>query len=246
MNPALADTVPLYLKDSYQQQFAAQIVAIGEQAVALDQTLFYPIGGGQPGDTGSLTLLDGTRINVQDTRRDLEQRGLIWHYLETMPPGLQTGASVQGAIDWQRRYQHMKMHTCLHLLCAVLPAPVTGCNIGSDKGRVDFDLPEMEGDKDSLSAALNQLIRAAHPVATSVIPAADYAAALEMARTQSVAPPQSENGVRVINIPGVDSQPCGGTHVANTAEIGEVVVDKIEKKSKHNRRVVVRFVSEAG
>jgi Ser-tRNA(Ala) deacylase AlaX len=135
------------------------------------------------------------------------------------------------------------MHTCLHLLCAIMDAPVTGCSIGDEKGRLDFDLPEMTTDKETITATLNGMIKAAHPVTTSLIPEADYAQALKITRSQDVTPPVFNGAVRVISIPGVDTQPCGGTHVKNTSEIGQVVVDKIEKKSKFNRRITVRFVA---
>jgi Ser-tRNA(Ala) deacylase AlaX len=235
-------SVALYDDAPYQQHFSSTVLTSGEHGVALAATLFYPTGGGQPGDSGYLVLPDGVQVRVTGTVRDAEQRGIIWHQIEGDAAQFVPGMAVDGQLDWQRRYQHMKMHTCLHLLCAVLPAPVTGCNIGDEKGRVDFDLPEMTLDKESISAALNALIVAAHEVKTRAIPGEDYAQALKITRSQDVAPPVFNGAVRVVEVVGVESQPCGGTHVNNTSEIGQVVVDKIEKKSKHNRRVSLRFV----
>jgi alanyl-tRNA synthetase/misacylated tRNA(Ala) deacylase len=132
------------------------------------------------------------------------------------------------------------MHTCLHLLCALIDAPVTGCSIAADKGRLDFDLPESTLDKEQLTAQLNELIGAALEVRVQELPASEYNRLLELCRTR-IPPPANQGMVRVIDIPGVDLQPCGGTHVRNTAEVGAVVCDKIEKKSRHNRRVTLRF-----
>jgi Ser-tRNA(Ala) deacylase AlaX len=234
-------TVASYDDAPYQQQFSASVIAFSEQGVALAQTLFYPTGGGQPGDSGSLTLPNGQEVRVTGTVRDVENRNLIWHQVESSDE-FANGMTVTGKLDWQRRYQHMKMHTCLHLLCAVLPAPVTGCSIGDEKGRLDFDLPEMTTTKEAIAEQLNQLITAAHPVRTSLISEEDYALALKLTKSQDVVPPVFNGAVRVIEIPGIDMQPCGGTHVKNTSEIGQVVVDKIEKKSKHNPRVTLRFL----
>ncbi|MGH8352517.1 MAG: alanyl-tRNA editing protein [Pseudomonas sp.] len=234
-------TLALFDDAPYQSSFSARVVALGELGVALDQTLFYPTGGGQPGDVGAFFLEDGSAIPIVGTQRDPQQRGLIWHRLEGDPPPLSPGLGLKGSIAWGRRYQHMKMHTCLHLLCSLIDAPVTGCSIGDEKGRLDFDLPEMSLDKEAITQALNELIRSGIEVKTRRMPAADYAAVLGLTRTQAAAPPVFEGAVRVIEIAGVDVQPCGGTHVRNTAEIGRVVCDRIEKKSKHNRRVVLRF-----
>lgn len=230
---ALFDEVP------YQRTFTARVLAVSNLGVALEQTLFYPTGGGQPGDQGHLLLPDGSAAAVLGTQRDPLLRSLIWHQLEN-PAALQAGVEVQGCLDWERRYQHMRMHTCLHLLCAIIDAPVTGCSIGADKGRLDFDLPESTLDKEQITRSLNELINAALDVRAQELPASEYQRLLELSRTR-IPPPVSQGMVRVIDIPGVDLQPCGGTHVRSTQEIGPVICDKIEKKSRYNRRVSLRF-----
>jgi serine O-acetyltransferase len=238
-------TQALFDEAPYERAFDARVIAVSEQGVAFDRTLFYPTGGGQPGDTGHLTLADGTRIAVLGAQRDAMERALIWHQIDADSAGrIQSGVILQGDIDWARRYAHMRMHTCLHLLCSVLDAPVTGCGIGHKKGRLDFDIPEMLLDKAMITHALNGLIRSGREVKTQVMEAADYAAALTSKRMASVAPSVMQGMVRVIGIPGIDRQPCGGTHVRSVEEIGEVVCDKIEKKSQRNRRVTIRFVQE--
>ncbi|MDF2793309.1 MAG: alanyl-tRNA editing protein [Pseudomonas orientalis] len=235
------ETLALFDSAPYQNAFSARVIAVSEHGVALEHTLFYPTDGGQPGDTGHLTLADGTRVQVTGTVRDPVLRSIIWHQVQHCPAQLIAGAQVDAGLDWERRYQHMKMHTCLHLLCSIIDAPVTGCSISADKGRLDFDLPEMTLDKDSITRDLNALIEQAHPVQTLSMAATEYATLLQITRTQAVAPPVIQGSVRVIEIPGIDIQPCGGTHVLNTEEIGRVFCEKIEKKSKHNRRVILRF-----
>lgn len=230
---ALFDELP------YQHCFTARVLAVSEQGVALDQTLFYPTGGGQPGDQGHLLLPDGSAAAVSGTQRDPLLRSIIWHQLEDSS-AIRVGMELQGCLDWQRRYQHMRMHTCLHLLCAIITAPVTGCSIGADKGRLDFDLPESTLDKEQITHQLNELIDGALDVRAQELPVSEYSRLLELSRTR-IPPPVNQGMVRVIDIPGVDLQPCGGTHVRNTAEVGRVICDKIEKKSRHNRRVTLRF-----
>ncbi len=244
MDPRL-ETLCLFDDAPYLRTFTADVVAVSYLGVALDRTLFYPTGGGQPGDVGNFILADGSYAMVLGTQRDPERRSLIWHQVDCDPYRFAVGQTLQGCIDWDRRYRHMKMHTCLHLLCSIIDAPVTGCSISPDKGRLDFDLPESTLEKDAITHALNELILCDFEVLAKRMPASEYAAILEMARTKSVAPPILGDSVRVIEIPGVDIQPCGGTHVAHTGEIGRVICDKIEKKSKHNRRVVLRFAEMA-
>jgi Ser-tRNA(Ala) deacylase AlaX len=241
MPGAVAKTLALFDDAPYQTTFTAKVVGLGELGVALDQTLFYPTGGGQPGDVGNFILADGSCVMITGTQRDPLDRSVIWHQVEGGLDSFAPGLSVQGCVDWDRRYQHMKMHTCLHLLCSIIDAPVTGCSIGHEKGRLDFDLPEMTLDKDAITQGLNEMIQCAIDVQTHMMPASDYPAIAQMTRTQAVAPPVFQEAVRVVEIPGIDIQPCGGTHVKNTLEIGRVVCDKIEKKSRHNRRVVLRF-----
>lgn len=235
-------TLALFDEAPYDRAFEARVIAVSEHGVALDRSLFFPTGGGQPCDTGHFCLPNGTRIPVLGAQRDANERAVIWHQIDA---GLMALVSkdtcLQGDIDWQRRYAHMKMHTCLHLLCSVLDAPVTGCGIGSEKGRLDFDIPAMLLDKVAITESLNSMIRAGREVVTQMMDASDYAAALALTRTASVALPVMQGRVRLIDIPGIDRQPCGGTHVRSIEEIGEVICDKIEKKSQHNRRVTIRF-----
>lgn len=234
-------TEELFREDSYQKDCAAVVTRVAEGAVCLDRTVFYPMGGGQPGDSGVLRLSDGSQVRVADTRKDKET-GDILHILaegETPPA---EGAAVEAVIDWDRRYRLMRMHTCLHLLCSVVPGAVTGGNVGAEKGRLDFDLEESP-DKAELTDKLNALISADVPVKHSWIADAELEANPEMVRTMSVKPPMGQGRVRIISVEGVDTQPCGGTHVARTGEIGPVQVMKIEKKGRMNRRISVAFMS---
>ena len=237
-------TQRLYETDAYLRSCDAEITRVTESGLALDQTVFYALGGGQPGDRGTLTLADGASLNVVDTRKIAD--GDIEHLVD--PEQLQAlggrallNQSVLATIDWQLRHQHMRMHTCLHLLCAVVNTPVTGGNLTAQKGRLDFDLPEATVDKVSLTDALNELISADTPTSLQWISDAELAVQPELVKTMSVAPPAGAGRVRLLNIEGVDLQPCGGTHVARLGEIGPVRVSKIEKKSRLNRRISVVF-----
>jgi misacylated tRNA(Ala) deacylase len=233
------ETLALFDNQPYRSEFSARVIAVVDQGIVLEHTLFYPTGGGQPGDIGHFTLVDGTRMEVVATVRDPLLPSIIWHQVEHCPPHLCAGTLVNASLDWERRYQHMKMHTCLHLLCSLIDAPVTGCSISADKGRLDFDLPEMTLDKDSITRDLNALIEQGHEVSTLSMSATEYSARQPL--TRAVAPPSAQGALRLIDIAGIDIQPCGGTHVFNTREIGRVYCEKIEKKSKHNRRVILRF-----
>jgi misacylated tRNA(Ala) deacylase len=232
-------TQRLYEKDTYLKACEATVMRVDGDRVVLDRTVFYPMGGGQPGDSGVLVRGDGSLITVIDTRKG--QGDEIDHIVapDTSPPKI--GDTVEARIDWQRRHRHMRMHTALHLLCSLVDAPVTGGNLGEDRGRLDFDLPEPTVDKQSLTQALNQLVD--HDLTTAIewITDDELDAQPELVRTMSVAPPRGSGAVRLLRIAEVDLQPCGGTHVARTGEIGRVRVAKIEKKSKHNRRVAVVF-----
>ena len=227
----------LYEDDAYRTQCDAVIVDITEHGLQLDRTVFYPTGGGQPGDSGVLHLEDRRTITITTTTDHND--GSILHTTDDALSGIVKGTRVRADLNWQRRYQHMKMHTCLHLLCALIHAPVTGCSIGAERGRLDFDLPGHGLDKERLSQELNDLISGNHTVAASWIKEDQLEP--HLVRTLSVGPPLGLGRVRLIGIKDVDVQPCGGTHVANTAEIGRVRVAKIEKKSRHNRRVVIEF-----
>ena len=224
----------------YEQQCEATVIAVRADGVELDQTVCYARSGGQAGDSGTLTLADGRVLALADTVYADDRRRIV-HVLAEGAAAPQVGARVTVAIDWPRRHRLMRLHTCLHLLGALVPAPVTGCSISPDSARIDFDLPESTLDKADLTERLNALIGAGIAVGIDSITPDQLAAEPELVRTVGAAPPAGTTHIRIVGIPGVDRQPCGGTHVANTAEIGPVVVTKIEKKSRTNRRVVVSF-----
>jgi len=207
----------------------------------LPDVIFYPTGGGQPGDSGTLKLSDGRTIAIATTVKGGEEDGAdaIVHVPAEDGPAPAPGDRITAEIDWTRRHRHMRAHTCLHLLSAVLPYPVTGGSIGDGKGRLDFDIPEAGLDKEEITAELNRLIGEDHPVAAEWISDDELAAQPELVKTMSVKPPTGAGQVRLIRVEGLDLQPCGGTHVAQTGEIGPVTVTKIEKKGRLNRRVSV-------
>jgi misacylated tRNA(Ala) deacylase len=233
-------TEEIFRSDAYATCCEAQVVALHDQGVELDRTVFYPMGGGQPGDGGMLRRADGMEVPIADTRKG-EQPGQILHVPVEGAPTLSVGDKVMAEIDWQRRYRLMRMHTCLHVLCAVVPGGVTGGSVGDGRGRLDFDLPDPTLDKDQVAAELNRLIEENHPVRFRWITDEEMAANADLVRTMSVKPPSGQGRVRLVEIEGVDLQPCGGTHLASTGEIGRVRVAKIEKKGKHNRRVIIVF-----
>ncbi|WP_158907028.1 alanyl-tRNA editing protein [Burkholderia sp. L27(2015)] len=235
-------TAPLFDETPYEITFEATVIDSREDLVAFDRTLFYPAGGGQPGDTGFITHANGSRARVMETHRDDTDRSLIWHRLEGDIEALAVGLTVTGEVDWEVRYDNMKMHTCLHLLCSLIDAPVTGCSMGQGKGRLDFDLPEMTMSKDEITKSLNALIASQIEVETRLISPDHYDAALALVRNRYALPPRSTNSVKMIEVRGVDIQPCGGTHIRNTSEIGQVVCEKIDKKGRQNRRIVLRLV----
>lgn len=235
-------TETLFRSDPYARSCGAQIVAVNERGgIILDRTVFYPTGGGQPGDSGTLKLADGRKIEIATTVKGGPEDGddAIVHVPAEGSAAPAAGDSVTAEIDWERRHRHMRVHTCLHLLSSVLDYPVTGGSIGDGKGRLDFDIPEAGLDKAEITAELNRLIGEDHAVATEWISDAELAAQPELVKTMSVQPPTGAGQVRLIRVEGHDLQPCGGTHVAQTAEIGTVTVTKIEKKGRQNRRVTV-------
>ncbi|EWY42233.1 Ala-tRNA(Pro) hydrolase [Skermanella stibiiresistens SB22] len=231
----------IFRQDAYATRCAATVMGVDERGVTLDRTVCYPTGGGQPGDTGTLHH-GGTATRIVDT---IKGDGLdtAIHVLEPGSAAPAVGDSVEVEIDWDRRFAHMRMHTCLHLLCAVVPGSVTGGQIGADKSRLDFNVPSASLDKDALTEALNRLIEADHVVGQRWIDDAELEANPDLVRTMSVRPPTGTGKVRLVEIDGVDLQPCGGTHVARTGEIGRVEVTKIENKGKQNRRVVVALTA---
>ena len=230
----------LFRDDPYLKTCDATVTASGPEGVRLDRTVFYPTGGGQPGDSGTLTLEDGTVLRVVDAVKGNDHEDVV-HVLEdgTAPPA--PGTKVVAEIDWDRRHRHMRMHTCLHLLCATVTGDVTGGQIGAEKGRLDFNLPDTQLDKEALTAELNRLIAEDHPVEPRWISDGELAAQPGLVRTMSVKPPSGGGRVRLLDIAGVDLQPCGGTHVSHTGEIGRVRVGKIENKGRQNRRINILF-----
>ncbi len=235
----------LYYQDAYLRECEAVVMAAGEQGIVLDRTVFYALGGGQPGDCGRLVAADGREVQVIDTRKG-PVAGQVLHLPAPGAPPLRPGDRVTAAIDWARRHSLMRMHTCLHVLSAVIPAPVTGGSVRADSGRLDFDLPNAALDRAAIEQRLNELIAGAHPVSPRWITDAELDARPELVKTMSVAPPRGAGRVRLLEIAGVDLQACGGTHVASTGEIGRVTVVKIENKGAKNRRVTVAFDAAGG
>jgi misacylated tRNA(Ala) deacylase len=232
-------TEELFREDATLTQCEATITAVDEGGVQLDRTVFYPQGGGQAGDRGELVLPDGSVLAIADTRKDKES-GEIVHVLAAGQAAAQPGQRVIARIDAARRHRHMRFHTATHLLCALVPRPVDGCSITADYARLDFHMSEPL-DKDALTAGIARLVGEAHAVRHRWISEAELDANPQLVRSMSVQPPRGSGRVRVLEIDGVDLQPCGGTHVGNTAEVGAVVVTKIEKKSAMTRRVVLGF-----
>jgi misacylated tRNA(Ala) deacylase len=230
----------LFRADAYLRSCEARILAAYPGGIVLDRTVFYAAGGGQPGDSGVLRLSDGSAIAILDTVKGGGPDEII--HVPAPDAALPApGTAVVAEIDWQRRYRLMRMHTCLHLLCSIVPGAVTGGQVGDGHGRLDFDVPGASLDREAIGARLNTLIAEAHAVAPRWISDEELAERPELVRTMSVKPPRGSGRVRLIEIAGVDLQPCGGTHVRNTAEIGRVAVTKIENKGRQNRRVILAF-----
>lgn len=244
--PVTDMTQLLFRHDAYSRSCEANVSAVhrSDAAVALelDATVFYPMSGGQAGDTGLLRSAGGAVLKVTDTRKG-EDPERVLHLLapDAEPPAI--GTRVTAELDWERRHRHMRMHTCMHLLCAVVAAPVTGGRIAEDKSHLDFDIEMGKLDKEAIEKRLNELIEAAHAVTPRWIDSAELAANPQLVKTMSVAPPLDERRVRLLEIPGVDLQACGGTHVANTCEIGRVQVVRIRSEGKRNKRVTVAFAA---
>lgn len=230
-------TQALFVEDPSARACDATVVAIVEGAAILDRTVFYAQGGGQPGDSGVMTTPDGAKLPIVNAKKS--EDGAIAHVFAegVEPPSV--GATVDVEIDWTRRHRHMRMHTALHLLCACVEGSVTGGRIGEDKSRLDFDIPSGAVDKVELTARLNAFVAQDAPVRSRWIDEAELDANPDLVRTLSVKPPRGSGRVRLIEIEGVDLQPCGGTHVARTGEIGVVAVSKIENKGRQNRRIAI-------
>ena len=231
-------THPAFRDDPYAREAPARVTGLREAAgVVLDRTIFYPQGGGQPGDTGRL-VWDGAEARVANSTKGEGDEIVL--ALAPGDPVPQAGQEVRQVLDWDRRYRHMRMHTALHLLSVVVPLPVTGGAIGAEKGRLDFDMEDVPPDREALQARLNALVEADLPVGEDWITDAELAANPELVKTMSVKPPAGSGRVRLIRIGDgearVDLQPCGGTHVARTGEIGPLRLGKVEKKGARSRR----------
>lgn len=233
-------TIEIFREDAYARSCEATVTGISDAGIQLDRTVFYPTGGGQPGDTGVLRTTAGVEVVITDTILEKGSR-VHRHVPVDGAPGLAVGDIVTATLDWDRRYAHMRMHSALHLLCAVVDGGVTGGSIGAEKGRLDFDLPDTALDKEQIAADLNRLVDEDHAVAGRWITDAELDANSDLVRTMSVQPPRGSGRVRLIEINGVDLQPCGGTHVGRSGEIGRLRVGKIENKGKHNRRINIHF-----
>jgi misacylated tRNA(Ala) deacylase len=232
-------TEELFRDDAYLTSCEATVTAVDGGGIRLDRTVFYYTGGGQPGDTGVLRTADGREVRIVDCVKDRET-GAHLHLSADGASTLAPGDRVTAEIDWPRRHRHMRMHTCLHLLSALVPGKITGAALGDTKGRIDLDAPEPL-DKERLAADLKRVIDEDRPVRIFWISDAELAAKPELVRTMTVKPPTGQGRVRLIEVEGTDLQPCGGTHVRSTGEIGAVRIGKIDKKGRHNRRINVLF-----
>ncbi|MDO8419569.1 MAG: alanyl-tRNA editing protein [Rubrivivax sp.] len=239
-------TEELFREDASLRACEATVVACDEVGVVLDRTVFYPLGGGQAGDAGMLTAASGAVLHIADTRKHPARPGDIAHVPSAGADlaAFMPGTRVVATIDAERRRAHMRFHTATHLLCALVPHPVDGCSITAAYARLDFHMHEPL-DKEALNAGIARLVAEAHPVRHRWISEAELDANPQLVRSMSVQPPRGLGRVRVLEIEGVDLQPCGGTHVANTADIGPTLVTKIEKKSAMTRRVVLGFAEPA-
>jgi misacylated tRNA(Ala) deacylase len=231
----MSATQLLFRDDAYARECEASVLSVTPDGVVLDRTVFYAQGGGQPGDVGVLVREDGTEVPVTNTVYGPDRTTII--HLVAGADAFREGERVTARLDWNRRHARMRVHTALHLLSVVLPYPVTGGAIGDGDGRLDFDIPEAGLDKVELTEKLNELVLRDAPVSARWITDEELDANPNLVKTMSVKPPRGSGRVRLIEIEGIDLQPCGGTHVRRTGEIGRVLVTDIEKKGKQNRRV---------
>ncbi len=230
----------LFQDDAYLKSVEAKVISVSENGVMLDKTIFYPLGGGQPGDSGTLTRADGTEAQIIDARKG-DSFSEVVHVLGEGDGAPDVGETVTITLDWDRRYKHMRFHTAMHVLCSLIEGDVTGGNLSSEKARLDFNLPDAFPPKDVLTEGLRKIVEENHAVLTRWITGEDLDREPELVRTMSVQPPRGVGKVRLLDIEGVDLQPCGGTHLKSTAEIGNMIVSKIENKGKQNRRFILRL-----
>jgi len=228
----------LFRDDAYLRTARARVLAVNERGIELDRTVFYPQGGGQAGDTGMLVRASGEPVAIIDTRKG-EGPDRVLHLPAVGAPLLEAGEPVTIEIDWSRRYRLMRLHTALHLMSCVITAPVTGGNIVPDKARLDFDIELNQLNAERIERETNALIAAGARTATVWITDAELDAQPELVKTMSVQPPRGAGRVRLLRIPGIDLQPCGGTHVADIAEIEGIRVLKIRSEGRHNKRVEI-------
>lgn len=246
-----AATQDLFREDAYLKECTATVSGINAQGITLDRTVFYPLGGGQAGDSGVLVLANGSELAISDTRKGKDDEGRATLQIVHVPAAgqeallaqIQPGDSITARVDWERRHKLMRFHTTTHLLCHLVPELVNGCSITPDYARLDFNMTDPL-DKELLTQGIARLVAAGLAVKVGSITDAELDANPALVKSMSVQPPRGTGRIRTIRIGGesqIDFQPCGGTHVANTAEIGKVVVTKIEKKSATTRRVVLGF-----
>ncbi len=232
----------LFRDDAYLRTASARVVAVHERGIELDRTIFYPLGGGQLGDTGALLRASGDRIAIADTRKG----DAIDSVLHVPVPGMpqpEPGETLTLEIDWERRYSLMRLHTALHVMSCVVVAPVTGGNISPEKARLDFDIDMSLLDAEKIEHETNELIGRGVATETVWITDDELDARPELVKTMSVQPPRGAGRVRLLRIPGIDLQPCGGTHVRNIAEIGGIRVLKIRSEGKRNKRVEIALAA---
>ncbi len=222
----------IFRDDAYQKSCQATVSAVDGAGIRLDRTVFYPTGGGQPGDVGTLRIVEA--------RKGADHEDVV-HVPEDGAALPTPGAKVTAEIDWDRRHRMMRIHSCMHVLCAIIEGDVTGGQVGDGKGRLDFNLPDTQLDKEAITAELNRIIAEDHPLTSRWITEDELSQTPELVRTMSVKPPTGAGRVRLMEIEGVDLQPCGGTHVRRTGEIGPVKVAKIENKGRQNRRINIAF-----
>ena len=235
-------TLKVFYQDSYQKTHSSKVSAIEDGGIELESTIFYPMGGGQPGDTGTLSI-GNIDYRVTDTRYASDRVGIV-HYLDAEDlSGIHPGDTVDLKLDWERRHRHMRMHTSMHLMCSLISAQATGGSIGEFESRIDFDLQGQAIDKEELTVALNALISRGLPVSVGSISDHELEQNPGLVRTMSVQPPRGQGEVRTISIENTDYQPCGGTHVQNISEIGKVVISKIKSKGKQNKRITLALVT---
>ena len=239
-------TIELFRQDGYLKFCQAEVTAVYPNAISVDRTVFYPLGGGQPGDVGVLTRETGEQLEILDCYRDRDSGTHLHivneHFIKEPALMPETGETVTLTLNWQRRHRLMRMHSCMHMLCVAVAAPVTGGSISDGSGRLDFDLPHPP-EKDDLERRLNEIIQGNHPMTLSWITDREMQQQPELIRTMSVLPPMGSGKVRLVKFGEADLQPCGGTHVANSAEIGPVRVQSIKNKGKQNRRITIEFAS---